>query len=71
MAPKYQAAECWSGASVWGSQPAIDSRLSQVFIATGNAYSVPAVILDCQTATQNVTAVVEGLVPDPCLPRDI
>jgi hypothetical protein len=40
-------------------------------LATGNTYSIPAVIIDCQTATQNVTAVVEGLVPDPCLPRDI
>jgi hypothetical protein len=71
MIPKYQAEAGWSGASVWGSQPSIDTNRGQVFIATGNTYSIPAVIIDCQTATQNVTAVVEGLVPDPCLPRDI
>jgi len=29
------------------------------------------VIIDCQNRTQNITAIAEGLVPDPCLPKDI
>ncbi len=31
------------GNAVWGSSPAIDTKRSQVYIATGNNYSVPAV----------------------------
>ena len=36
MIPKYQAEAGWSGASVWGSQPSIDTNRGQVFIATAN-----------------------------------
>jgi len=71
MIPDIEAARGWSGAGVWGSQPSIDPSHGQVFIATGNTYSIPGVIVACQSATQDITAVVEGLVPDPCLPRDI
>ena len=71
MIPEIEAARGWSGAGVWGSQPSIDPSHGQVFIATGNTYSIPEVIVECQKATQNITAVVEGLVPDPCLPRDV
>ena len=69
--PEAQAALGWSGIGVWGSQPSIDTIRRQVFIATGNTYSIPDVIIDCQNVTQNMSAVVRGLVPDPCLPRDI
>jgi outer membrane protein assembly factor BamB len=71
MIPEIEAARGWSGAGVWGSQPSIDPSHGQVFIATGNTYSIPEVIVECQKATQNITVVAEGLVPDPCLPRDI
>jgi outer membrane protein assembly factor BamB len=71
MIPKIEAARGWSGAPVWGSQPSIDPSRGQVFIATGNTYSIPEAIVECQDATKNITAVEEGLVPDPCLPRDI
>ena len=37
---------------------------------TGNMCTVPPVILACQNTTQNITAVVGGMVPDPCLPAD-
>lgn len=36
MIPEAQAAMGWSGALLWGSQPAIDTNLGQVFVATGN-----------------------------------
>jgi outer membrane protein assembly factor BamB len=71
MIPEAQAAAGWSGAAVWGSQPSIDTSRGQVFFATGNTYSIPQVIINCQDATKNITAVVEGRVGDPCLPEDI
>lgn len=71
MIPETQAATGWSGAAAWGSQPSIDTSRGQVFFATGNTYSVPEVIINCQDATKNITAVVDGLVGDPCLPEDI
>ena len=71
MIPEAEAALGWSGIGIWGSQPSVDTGRRQVFIATGNTYSIPDVIIDCQNETQNISAVVRGLVPDPCLPRDI
>jgi outer membrane protein assembly factor BamB len=71
MIPDFQVSSGWSGLSVWGSQPSIDRGRGQVFVATGNTYSIPEVIIDCQNRTQNITAVEDGLVPDPCLPRNI
>ncbi|KAF2098353.1 Quino protein alcohol dehydrogenase-like protein [Rhizodiscina lignyota] len=71
MIPEDQVKAGWSGSAIWGSQPAIDSKRCQVYVATGNTYSVPKVIQDCQSATQNLTAVREGLVPEPCLPADV
>ncbi|KAE9371610.1 Quino protein alcohol dehydrogenase-like protein [Stipitochalara longipes BDJ] len=61
----------WSGAALWGSQPAIDTSRRQVFVATGNVYSLPEVIIQCQHDTENITAVLQGLVPDSCLPANI
>jgi outer membrane protein assembly factor BamB len=69
MIPEIEAARGWSGAGIWGSQPSIDPSRGQVFIGTGNTYSIPEAIVKCQNATQNITAV-EGL-HDPCLPPDI
>lgn len=69
--PLSWASKGWAGGSLWGIQPSIDVERGRLFIATGNSYSVPQIITDCQTATQNISAVVEGLVPDPCLPRDV
>ena len=43
----------WSGAGVWGSQPAIDVMRDQVFIATGNVYSIPHSVQACVNATGN------------------
>lgn len=71
MIPEASAAMGWSGVGMWGSQPSIDTTRRQVFFASGNTYTVPDVIIECQEATQNISAVLRGLVPDPCLPRDI
>ena len=40
----------YSGGAVWGSSPAIDTKRGQVYIATGNNYSVPASVLACVVA---------------------
>ena len=37
----------YSGGAVWGSGPAIDVKRGQLYIATGNNYSVPQAVLDC------------------------
>jgi len=71
MIPEASAAMGWSGVGMWGSQPSIDTKRRQVFFASGNTYTVPDVIIDCQESVENITAVKQGLVPDPCLPRDI
>ncbi|HEX4984160.1 MAG TPA: PQQ-binding-like beta-propeller repeat protein [Ilumatobacteraceae bacterium] len=40
----------YSGNAVWGSSPAIDVKRGQLYIATGNNYSVPQSVLDCVAA---------------------
>jgi polyvinyl alcohol dehydrogenase (cytochrome) len=37
----------FTGNAVWGSSPAIDTKRGQVYIATGNNYSVPDDVLQC------------------------
>lgn len=37
----------YSGGAVWGSSPAIDTKRGQVYIATGNNYTVPPDALAC------------------------
>jgi outer membrane protein assembly factor BamB len=61
----------FSGASIWGSQPAIDPVRKQVFVATGNTYNLPADFQACQNQTVNITVIQQGLTHDPCLPRDV
>jgi len=43
----WMAPEGYSGNAVWGSSPAIDARRGNVYIATGNNYSVPPAVLQC------------------------
>lgn len=45
----------YSGGSVWGSQPALDPVHNSVFVTTGNNYSVPASVNDCQVAGGTAT----------------
>jgi outer membrane protein assembly factor BamB len=71
MIPKSKALLGWSGAGLWGSQPAIDTKRRQVFVSTGNAYSVPNSTISCQHEHENVTYPPDGLQHDPCLPGDV
>jgi polyvinyl alcohol dehydrogenase (cytochrome) len=40
----------YTGNAVWGSSPAIDPKRGQLYIATGNNYSVPPDVLACVAA---------------------
>lgn len=64
MIPKDSA---FSGVGVWGGQPSIDANRQQVFIATGNVYSLPPSAEACQNQTQNIP----GLQRDPCTPLNV
>ncbi len=46
----YTAPDGFSGNALWGSSPAIDVKRGQVYVATGNNYSVPQSVLDCVAA---------------------
>jgi polyvinyl alcohol dehydrogenase (cytochrome) len=46
----YMAPAGYTGSAVWGSSPAIDPKRGQVYIATGNNYSVPPAVLACVAA---------------------
>ena len=55
----------YSGNAIWGSSPAIDTKRGQVYVATGNNYSVPQAVLDCVTAAGNDSAAIRACVaPD-------
>lgn len=55
----------FSGNAVWGSSPAVDTKRSQVYVATGNNYSVPDEVLDCVDAAGDDPAAQQA-----CLPAD-
>ncbi|MED6219699.1 hypothetical protein PIB30_038186 [Stylosanthes scabra] len=45
----------YAGAAIWGSSPSIDPHRNLVYIATGNLYSVPSRISECQARENNET----------------
>ncbi|CAI9092701.1 OLC1v1028019C1 [Oldenlandia corymbosa var. corymbosa] len=53
----------FSGAPIWGSSPAIDIKRRLVYVATGNLYTAPQQVLDCQKAQNNQTAPTHECVP--------
>ena len=61
----------FTGGAIWGSQPPIDPRRNQVFVGTGNVYSVPASYDACTNATGNATSTIPGNGTDPCAPKDV
>ncbi|KAL8995229.1 MAG: hypothetical protein Q9169_004993 [Polycauliona sp. 2 TL-2023] len=63
----------FTGAAIWGSQPAIDPNRSQVFIATGNVYTVPESYEICSnnTLNANITSTTPGNATDPCAPKEV
>ena len=61
----------FSGAAIWGSQPSIDRKRGQVFIATGNVYSVPPSYDACVNSTANISSTDPGNATDPCAPKEV
>jgi polyvinyl alcohol dehydrogenase (cytochrome) len=59
----YMVPEGYSGGAIWGSSPAIDTQRSQLYIATGNNYSVPQSVLDCVAAAGSDSAAQSACVP--------
>ena len=53
----------FTGNAVWGSSPAIDTKRGQVYIATGNNYSVPQSVLDCVLAAGSDSTAQAACVP--------
>ncbi len=53
----------YTGNAVWGSSPAIDPKRGQVYVATGNNYSVPQTVLDCVTAAASDPTSVAACLP--------
>ncbi|KAL5582346.1 hypothetical protein UlMin_014788 [Ulmus minor] len=54
----------YAGAAIWGSSPSIDKSRNSVFIATGNLYSAPSRILECQERQNNQTTPISD--PNEC-----
>lgn len=61
----YMAPEGYSGNAVWGSSPAIDTKRNQIYIATGNNYTVPQDVLDCVAAAGE-----DAVAKAACLPAN-
>ncbi|EPS61948.1 hypothetical protein M569_12846, partial [Genlisea aurea] len=58
----------YAGAAIWGSSPPIDINRGVIYAATGNLYSAPASVVNCEVQTsqaQNATN------PDSCVPSNI
>ncbi|KAH8898624.1 Quino protein alcohol dehydrogenase-like protein, partial [Thozetella sp. PMI_491] len=60
-----------SGVAVWGGQPSIDPIRNQVFIGSGNMYSLTEPFEECHDATVNLTVVGDGQVGAQCLPKGV
>ena len=57
----------YAGGAIWGSSPSIDVQRKLVYVATGNLYSAPKNILECQRKQNNQTVPTQ---PDPCIEPD-
>lgn len=57
----------YAGAAVWGSSPSIDTSRNHIYIATGNLYSAPLHIRQCQEKENNQTRPTH---PDECVEPD-
>ncbi|XP_051119660.1 uncharacterized protein LOC127243604 [Andrographis paniculata] len=58
----------YAGAALWGSSPSIDARRNHVYIATGNLYSVPEDVEECQERQNNQTVPTH---PEECVSPDV
>ncbi|KAJ0860572.1 putative polyvinyl alcohol dehydrogenase (cytochrome) [Helianthus annuus] len=57
----------YAGAAIWGSSPSIDIHRNAVYSATGNLYSAPLNVTQCQEAQNNQTTPTEE---DKCVEPD-
>uniref|UniRef100_A0A2N9EBW1 Pyrrolo-quinoline quinone repeat domain-containing protein n=1 Tax=Fagus sylvatica TaxID=28930 RepID=A0A2N9EBW1_FAGSY len=55
----------YSGAAIWGSSPSIDINRRHVYVATGNLYTAPAEVIECQERQNNQTT--KPSQPDQCI----
>lgn len=61
----YMVPQGYSGGAIWGSSPAVDVKRGNVYIATGNNYSVPEAVEQCIVAAGDDTDAVRS-----CLAAD-
>ncbi|KAL5722667.1 hypothetical protein ACHQM5_006158 [Ranunculus cassubicifolius] len=54
----------YAGAAIWGSSPSIDVKRKLVYVATGNLYSAPRRVLECQEMQNNQSFPTN---PDACV----
>ncbi len=59
----YTTPDGFTGNAVWGSSPAIDAKRGQLYIGTGNNYSVPQAVLDCVAAAGSDAGAIAACVP--------
>ncbi|PKH93462.1 hypothetical protein CRG98_049839, partial [Punica granatum] len=59
----------YSGGAIWGSSPAIDPRRQLVYVATGNLYTAPPNVTECQERQNNETTTPAS--PDQCIGPDV
>lgn len=59
----------YAGAAIWGSSPSIDIIRRHVYVATGNLYTAPANVTECQEKQNNQTT--PPTQPDQCIGPDI
>lgn len=57
----------YAGAAIWGSSPSIDVYRNHIYIATGNLYSAPLNILQCQERQNNETTPIKQ---DKCVEQE-
>jgi polyvinyl alcohol dehydrogenase (cytochrome) len=53
----------YTGGAIWGSSPAVDTKRGQVYVATGNNYSVPPSTLLCVAAAGSDVAAIKACIP--------
>ncbi|CAA2955112.1 Hypothetical predicted protein [Olea europaea subsp. europaea] len=57
----------YAGGAIWGSSPSIDTYRNHVYVATGNLYSAPKRIEECQERQNSRTTPTR---PDACIEPD-
>nr|DAD31189.1 TPA_asm: hypothetical protein HUJ06_010040 [Nelumbo nucifera] len=57
----------YAGAAIWGSSPSIDVSRNLIYVGTGNLYSAPAHVTECQEKQNNQTFPAH---PDQCIEPD-